>query len=98
MADLDTKNPWKAFTLGVGLLGLLVRCYRARTQSRLHKGSHTANHERRQVVGTYWPKFCPIHLIIHNPFISRARGRPSSRASLTPRPREKRVYNHRKCR
>ena len=102
MADWTTDNPWKASTLSVGVvgLGLLVgyHVYRTRAQSRLQKRNHTATHERRQVVGTYWPKFCVIHFMIHHRFISRARGRQSGSASLNPRPREKRVYHHRKCR
>jgi len=102
VADWATEHPWKASSLGVGVvgLGLLVgyHAYRARTQSRLHKRYHTATHERRQVVGTHWPKFCVIRLMNHHRFISRTRGRPSTSASLNPRPREKRVYNYRKCR
>ncbi|KAH9005339.1 hypothetical protein EDB86DRAFT_3190408 [Lactarius hatsudake] len=52
--DWATENPWKASGLGVGVvgIGLLVgyNAYRARTQSRFHRKSHTATHERRQVV------------------------------------------------
>ncbi|KAH9981124.1 hypothetical protein BGW80DRAFT_1162297 [Lactifluus volemus] len=54
VADWGAENPWKASSLGIGVvgIGLLVgyNAYRARTQSRLHKRYHTVNHERRQVV------------------------------------------------
>ena len=70
MADWTTDHPWKASTLGVGVvgLGLLVgyHVHRARAQSRLQKRNHTTTHERRQVVGTCWPKFYAIHFMIHH--------------------------------
>jgi hypothetical protein len=51
VTDWAAENPWKASSV-VGM-GLLVgyNAYRARAQARLHKRSHTTNHERRQVVG-----------------------------------------------
>jgi hypothetical protein len=55
VTDWAAENPWKASSLGVGVvgMGLLVgyNAYRARIQARLHKRHHTAAHERRQVVG-----------------------------------------------
>ncbi|KAI0256877.1 hypothetical protein BJV78DRAFT_1167642 [Lactifluus subvellereus] len=54
VTDWAAKNPWKASSLSVGVvgIGLLVgyNAYQVRTQSRLHKRYHTASHERRQVV------------------------------------------------
>ena len=56
--DWAAENPWKASSLGVGVVGLGLlagyQAYRASTQARLHKRYHTATHERRQVVGMYW--------------------------------------------
>ncbi|KAI9511220.1 hypothetical protein F5148DRAFT_1146977 [Russula earlei] len=53
VTDWAAKNPGKAFSLGVSVvgLGLLVgyNAYWVRTQSRLHKWYHTAA-ERRQVI------------------------------------------------
>jgi len=102
MADWAIENPWKASSLGVGVVGLCLlvgfHAYQARTLSKLHKRNHSATHERRRVVGMYWLKSRVIHLMIHHRFISRAWGRPSTGASLNPRPRRKRVHNHRKCR
>ncbi len=55
VTDWAAKNPWKASSLGVGVvgLGLLVgyNAHRARTQARLHKRPRTTTHERRHVVG-----------------------------------------------
>jgi hypothetical protein len=55
VTDWAAENPWKASSLGVGVvgMGLLVgyNAYRAKTQARLHKRCHTTTHERRQVVG-----------------------------------------------
>ncbi|KAH9180733.1 hypothetical protein EDB89DRAFT_1920780 [Lactarius sanguifluus] len=49
--EIRLPNPWKASGLGVGVVGIgLLVAYRARTQSRFHRKSHTATHERRQVV------------------------------------------------
>jgi hypothetical protein len=56
VTDWAAENPWKASSLGIGVVGvgLLVgyNAYQVRTQSR--KRYHTASHERRQVVGMYW--------------------------------------------
>jgi hypothetical protein len=55
--DWAFDNPWKASSLGVGVvgMGLLVgySAYRAKSQSRSHRRYHAASHERRQVVGTH---------------------------------------------
>jgi hypothetical protein len=55
VTDWAAENPWKASSLGVGVvgIGLLVgyNAYRARAQAMLHKRHHTTTHERRQVVG-----------------------------------------------
>ena len=68
VADWAAENPWKASSLGVGVVGLGLlagyHAYRARTQSKLHKRHHTATHERRQVVGMYWPVSCGIQFLI----------------------------------
>jgi hypothetical protein len=75
VADWGAENPWKASSLGIGVvgIGLLVgyNAYRARTQSRLHKRYHTVNHERRQVVGTLLTKISQIetHLTINAPVL-----------------------------
>jgi hypothetical protein len=54
VTDWAGENPWKASSLGVGVVGMGIlvgyNAYRVRTQARLHKRPHTANHERRQVV------------------------------------------------